>query len=324
MAQIQAWANQDTSASRNQRDELIVVHQRNHPDYPLTPSSVAHELADSSDDPAPVDPDFVPDEGMEAEPSASPKKKPAEQPSQNAASSSANPTSSFNVTHKKKGGDLGSRPVGYGSVDVSHESIDHVSMGRLDRPIGVEGLTAPTVTTGRLSAPEPASGLRISQSPASGLAERNSGLVDVHKGHLFALELGGPDVAENIVAQFGHFQSVGNWRAAERAALKLAKDLAKEGLRLHYEVEVRYKHYQQPDQGTQRGLLFPTGFTVTVRPYNPKTHQWGTAQVIFDEDQVQDAGQFRQGNKSLDEADQVDDDAETAYEDDDAEMTDDD
>jgi len=301
--QVEAWTKAGDPDSLNQRDELLVAYRRSQPDLPGPAEDVAEAMAADysgylSDD----DPDYVPEEGIAS--SASSKKKPAKRAPRKSAAPSVDPTLSFAVTHKKKGGGMGSRPRGYGPVEVSHQSIEHVSLGRLDRPVGAGGLIAPTVTSGRLSAPEPASGLRVSTSKKSGLDPRNSGIGDAHKGHIVALELGGPDVGANIVAQFGHFQSVGVWRAAERAALEIAKTKERAGEQVEYLVKLHYKPYLHPEQGSRKGLLFPTGFTVMVRPVNPKTGARGPAQILFNGENLQDEGQFREGNKKLDKADE--------------------
>lgn len=69
-------------------------------------------------------------------------------------------------------------------------------------PVLLAGIISTTTTKGRPSPPSPFSGFACENSPYA-------------KGHIMALELGGPDIAENIVPQFGLWQGVGEWRKME-------------------------------------------------------------------------------------------------------------
>ncbi len=59
---------------------------------------------------------------------------------------------------------------------------------------------------------------------ALSVSPRNTGRADVDKGHIFALELGGPDVARNICPQFSQSQRNGEWRQMEVEAWKFADE----------------------------------------------------------------------------------------------------
>lgn len=288
LEQVDTWSDSGDPDLLNQRDQLLYAYRRGQPDLPGPHEEVVEELAAGYPDDD-KDEEYVPGEKIPApKKKRSKRKKPAR--------------SELEMTHKKKGGVMGKRPKGK-PVKVAYQSIKHVSLGDLERPVQVSGEIVPTSTSERGSAPEPHSGLKVATSKKSKLDDRNSGIVDAHKGHIFALELGGPDVGENIVAQFGHFQSVGVWRAAERAALDFALARKNAGQFVEYEVQLRYKPYQKPEQGSRKGLLFPSAFIVTVRPINPVTLARGPAKVLFDGENLQDEGQFREGNRKLDKAD---------------------
>jgi hypothetical protein len=64
--------------------------------------------------------------------------------------------------------------------------------------------------------------------PAKALevSPRNTGFADIDKGHIFALELGGPDLPMNICGQFSQLQRNGEWRRMEVAALELAEEMS--------------------------------------------------------------------------------------------------
>lgn len=69
----------------------------------------------------------------------------------------------------------------------------------------VKGIVIPRGTSTRADVPDPLSGFPL------------AGEVLLHKGHLMALSLGGPDVSENTVPQYAGFRSSGVWRRMERA-----------------------------------------------------------------------------------------------------------
>jgi hypothetical protein len=75
------------------------------------------------------------------------------------------------------------------------------------RPLRVEGLIMPVTTSGRATAPSSVTGFKT------------SGL-QMDKGHLMALELGGPDVGCNIIPQGRRLNEHGPWRQME-TSLKL-------------------------------------------------------------------------------------------------------
>lgn len=147
------------------------------------------------------------------------------------------------------------------------------------RPVKIEALVLPTTTTGRPSAPEPISMFRVSQSDASKKQKmgitRNTGAIDVQKGHLIALELGGPDVPENIVPQWANFQANGLWRNMETDILKLAN----ESPQVHMTVEPQYR----PGAQNFHGLAFPRGFEVTVSTSNKTGKEIETRRYSFDQ-----------------------------------------
>ncbi len=122
------------------------------------------------------------------------------------------------------------RPSEYGNVTIDYETVNPGLVRQFTRPVLASGYIYPMgSTSGRKSAPEPESGFRIGATktvPKAALAvsARNTGRVDMDKGHIFALELGGPDVAENICPQFSQLQRNGEWRRMEVEAWKRADE----------------------------------------------------------------------------------------------------
>ncbi|WP_438011973.1 DNA/RNA non-specific endonuclease [Sorangium sp. So ce321] len=74
----------------------------------------------------------------------------------------------------------------------------------------VHGYVVPCSTWGRLDAPSPNSGFETGKK------------LGTDKGHLMALQLGGPDVSENIVPQPSNWQASGCWRKLEKGIHDLA------------------------------------------------------------------------------------------------------
>lgn len=116
----------------------------------------------------------------------------------------------------------------YGDVEIVTEKIFVGDVRETERQTAVGGLIVPFLaTTGRKAAKEPSSGIRISATkdlPKKCLVSnpRNTGKVDMDKGHIMALELGGPDVSHNIVPQYSQLQRNGKWRRMETRAYDLA------------------------------------------------------------------------------------------------------
>ncbi len=77
-------------------------------------------------------------------------------------------------------------------------------------PRAVHGIIVPVSTKGRPSAPSPLSGFGTGKA------------MGTDKGHMMALELGGPDISENISPQSSRWQQSGGWRAIETNALHVA------------------------------------------------------------------------------------------------------
>jgi hypothetical protein len=133
------------------------------------------------------------------------------------------PSYSYNVLFDGK-----KRPADYGDVTIDYEVLNPGLPTERQRPVLASGFIYPVgSTSGRKTAPEPASGFRIGATKripkaALSISPRNTGRVDMDKGHIFALELGGPDVAANICPQFSQLQRNGEWRRMEVEAWALA------------------------------------------------------------------------------------------------------
>ncbi|HEV2495236.1 MAG TPA: hypothetical protein VG204_19430 [Terriglobia bacterium] len=85
----------------------------------------------------------------------------------------------------------------------AHYYIEH----RDDLPRAVFGRIAVITTSGRENPPQPLSGFACDRTPFA-------------KGHIMALELGGPDISANIVPQYGLWQGNGEWRTMETTLAK--------------------------------------------------------------------------------------------------------
>jgi hypothetical protein len=203
-----------------------------------------------------------------------------------------------------KGGFL-QRPKEYGPVTVEKESISHVSGQTIQRPVHVSGLVYPGTTSGRPSAPEPSSGIKVGVTwkLVGAKNTRNTGIVDAQKGHIMALELGGPDLSSNIVPQWGNWQANGAWREAEKKILALAQTVEKKGHKLLFDAEILYKQYAVLEQGTLKGLTFPSGFKVTVFEVDKSQKPVSSGQVMFNGEQAQDETDYKVSGKVFDQVD---------------------
>ncbi|MCI0654945.1 MAG: DNA/RNA non-specific endonuclease [Methylococcaceae bacterium] len=84
------------------------------------------------------------------------------------------------------------------------KQICSIKLDADNRPIALIGRINVTVTTGREAAPSPSSGFVTDYTPFD-------------RGHIMALELGGPDISQNIVPQYAQWQETGTWRRMETA-----------------------------------------------------------------------------------------------------------
>ena len=89
----------------------------------------------------------------------------------------------------------------------------YVLLDPQNRPSTVIGGVTLTDTGDRENPPPPVCGMNIDGTPLG-------------RGHVMALQLGGPDVAENIVPQYQQWQQIGAWRQMEVAAVQHASQNA--------------------------------------------------------------------------------------------------
>lgn len=203
----------------------------------------------------------------------------------------------------KVGKVMGQRTQQAGAVSITLQSVGLWVNDKLEvreRPIQVVGIVDPTATTGRGGAPDPLSGYQVysgqGQQPKASIAsERNTGALDVERGHVMALELGGPDIAENIVPQWAKFQGSGEWRKMEVSVLAKAKAL-KKGQQLRYMVDIFYKS-SGVITPTLRTFGFPTGFKATTQVIEGKNE--GAVEVEFHQGQAQDQTDQMLAERSL-------------------------
>jgi hypothetical protein len=194
-------------------------------------------------------------------------------------------------------------------VTAELETIKHVSGQDVQRPTRVAGLVEPRTTKGRPGAPEPSSGLKVGVKwKEVGSADtRNTGIVDAQKGHIMALELGGPDKPWNIVPQWGNWQANGEWRKSEVQIHEAALEAQERGHRMQFVADVKYKRYQDPTRATFKGLTVPTSFVVTIQEVDEDGEPVDEEpQVIFDGEQHQDATDFKISARVFDRVDPLD------------------
>jgi hypothetical protein len=103
------------------------------------------------------------------------------------------------------------RPPWAGPVTISDSlptpAIDPLAVRN---PRSIKGIVVPVTTKGRKGAPVPFSGHPTGKAYAT------------DKGHMMGLEIGGPDISENISPQSNLWQQSGGWRKLEKEALNLA------------------------------------------------------------------------------------------------------
>jgi hypothetical protein len=204
------------------------------------------------------------------------------------------PLQVFDKLKRKGQNTFEQRQAASGPVRITLEAIEYRGKP-YSRPVQIEGYIEPTVTTGRLGAPDPNAGFQVymprsegARTPALSIPhERNTGRPDVERGHIMALELGGPDIPQNIVPQWAKFQGSGDWRKVEVLALAKAEEAAKKSILLNYKVQVFYKQYRDNQSASYIGATFPTGFRVTIQEFDAKHQALGDEQVLFDQGQAQ-------------------------------------
>jgi hypothetical protein len=177
----------------------------------------------------------------------------------------------------------GKRPTWAGSVAMTIDSIQHIHYGEVCRIVEVAGIVVPTSTGDRGPAPEPICIMRVSTAKAepkkykynskTGVNAYNTGMIDGEKGHVMALELGGPDIPQNIVPQWAKWQGSGVWRQSETAIRDLAvkgdpADSTTPGYRLMFHCVVSY---YSPSNDLKwlaminmNRLCVPSGFSVYI------------------------------------------------------------
>ncbi len=117
----------------------------------------------------------------------------------------------------RNGGQV-NRPAALGTVDMQTESLTPApppGMAHGPRTVSVEGVvwTGGGAVGPHIGTPSPAVGWNT------------VGQAGIDKGHVFALSLGGPQLATNITPQWAKWQQHGTWRNVERHINALAVSL---------------------------------------------------------------------------------------------------
>lgn len=104
------------------------------------------------------------------------------------------------------------RPNWAGAVTISDNRPGNNAIVP-ENPRAVMGIVVPVTTAGRGSAPKPFSGALTGRA------------IGTDKGHMMALELGGPDISANIAPQSNLWQQSGGWRGVEIVVLNFAMEV---------------------------------------------------------------------------------------------------
>ena len=116
-----------------------------------------------------------------------------------------------------------------------------------------------TLMAGRLSVrPQGFVRAPITPAPWSGFLTENT---PFDKGHIIALELGGPDVTENIVPQYQQWQETGEWKAMENLVKAAASNPAAAGLLMV--IRIDYGRIDLPNHAAS-SALFNAGQRLTA------------------------------------------------------------
>jgi DNA/RNA non-specific endonuclease len=165
-------------------------------------------------------------------------------------------------------------------VSVRYETITSNKHVEVQRPTAVWGRVEVGSTKGRGKAPNPMG------QPRGPLA------VDQHRGHLMALELGGPDEAPNIVPQWAMMQSNGDWREMEKKVKADAQKLTG-GRYMLFGCAIKYYDGANLAWLRMNRLVTPVGFLVETRVYRAdgtqegeRTVRWNFAQAQNETDGV--------------------------------------
>ena len=190
------------------------------------------------------------------------------------------------------------RPAWAGKVTIKWETIQHLHYGSFERVTEVIGLVAPGSTSGRPSAKESICVMRISTAknepakyrydPTTGVNAYNTGINDAEKGHVMALELGGPDISENIVPQWAKWQGSGVWRRMEEEIYQFAVkgdpgNLKTPGYHVMYHCLVGYLQGVKPEWAAMNRVCVPEAFRVYVTKVGKGDGKpVGPAELVFD------------------------------------------
>ena len=108
----------------------------------------------------------------------------------------------------------------------------------------------------------------------------NQVIIDMEKGHIMALELGGPDIPENIVPQWAKWQGCGEWSQMERKVKKLAEEAQENDHHVFFHCSVDYFKHGVYGASLKR-LCTPNHFTIKVMKQDKTGNQFDP-EIIYD------------------------------------------
>ena len=152
------------------------------------------------------------------------------------------------------------------SVEIEVETLllQHPSAGSakgdiiMERPTKICGVIIPYVTKARKVTPNPVAFDSLAHYISSVRSHNRFRFISPHsdRGHIFALELGGPNCKYNIIPQWSGFQEHGDWRRLERTLKKSASALLEKGNTLFLEVSIEYMNLNMQDLQEQMHKIF--------------------------------------------------------------------
>jgi hypothetical protein len=210
--------------------------------------------------------------------------------------------------------DKSNRPAHAGPVSIELEQfLNNRTQQFNERPISISGLVVPTATKGRANAPESVTGFKAGMSfkqKKKGRNEtqadvyRNRGRPDVQKGHIMALELGGPDIPKNIVPQWANWQANGAWRKMEKMVLAKAEEVAKRGRYVMFRAEPIYRGSALDPIASFNAKSFPSSFKIHAWEVDAKNQAvakgWTfEAELDAHQDATDDMMFYRQDDRTM-------------------------
>jgi hypothetical protein len=128
----------------------------------------------------------------------------------------------------------------------------------MERPVAVRGIIIPHGTKGRKAPPNPVAFDSLNKFIKSVVSRKRFRILTPHsdRGHVFGLELGGPNCKYNIMPQWSGFQEHGDWRRLERNLKQTSSILLENNNSLYLEVNIEYMNLNMTDLNERLQNIF--------------------------------------------------------------------